>query len=104
MKKIFLKPIKFIKKFEDRVIDITLNVGLDTKSPYEVALSCDNNYTVIYYKDLPNINCYKTLCFFKENNKIVCCYVNMSTRLRINRDIVGNIDYNILIENGVPLL
>ena len=106
MKKRFLKPIKFLKKYERKTIDFTVYYieYLKSKSKYKIVLSCDNDYTIIYSNTTStDFGSYLTFCLFNEEDKIVGCYFDNQNTLYINRDKSQSV-IEMLMDSGVPLL
>ena len=103
MKKRFIKPIKFLKKYEGKVINIEI-YKLNSEFSYKITLLYDNDYTVIYSNVTFNsFGCYLTFCLFKENDKIAGCFLDDRSKLCINRDKDPDA-VELCIDSGVPLL
>lgn len=106
MKKRFLKPIKFIKKYEGKAINFTVyfNKHLNYKRNFKMVLSCDDDYTTIYSNaTADSFRTYLTFCLFAEENKIVGCYLDSKNVLCINRSKREDIIIDLLL-GGTPLL
>lgn len=99
----FLKPITFIKKYENKRVNIEVSYNKE-KCCYKIHLSCNNYYTIINSnKPFNSDDYFDTFCLFIEKEKIVACYVGLNGILYINRDKNPYI-IEVLIQRGVPLL